>query len=74
MLGRYSSEITTGCANERPSGSVRGALGNWCPYRDQQQFLIWAVRIFGNTADFMKTFEVGHPPYADPSLVLISTL
>jgi hypothetical protein len=24
MLGRYSSEIRTGCANERPSGSVRG--------------------------------------------------
>jgi hypothetical protein len=23
-LGRYSSEIRTGCANERPSGSVRG--------------------------------------------------
>jgi hypothetical protein len=27
MLGRYSSEIRTGCANELPSGSVRGALG-----------------------------------------------
>ena len=36
MLGRYSSEIRTGCANERPSGSVRGAPGNWCPYRDRQ--------------------------------------
>jgi hypothetical protein len=23
-------------ANERPSGSVRGAPGNWCPYRDRQ--------------------------------------
>src|ERR1035438_6015300 len=34
MLGRYSSEIRTGCANERPSGAVRGASGNWCPYRD----------------------------------------
>ena len=34
-LGRYSSEIRTGCANERPSGSVRGAPGDWCPYRDQ---------------------------------------
>jgi len=32
--GRYSSKIRTGCANERPSGSVRGAPGNWCPYRD----------------------------------------
>ena len=31
MLGRYLSEIRTGCANERPSGSVRGAPGNWCP-------------------------------------------
>jgi hypothetical protein len=37
LLGRYSSEIRTGCANERPSGSVRGAPGNWCPYRDRQQ-------------------------------------
>jgi hypothetical protein len=35
-FGRYSSEIRTGCANERPSGSVRGAPGDWCPYRDQQ--------------------------------------
>jgi hypothetical protein len=38
LLGRYSSEIRTGCANERPSGSVRGAPGNWCPYRDRQPF------------------------------------
>ena len=35
-LGRYLSEIRTGCANERPSGSVRGAPGNWCPYRDRK--------------------------------------
>src|SRR5215472_18380619 len=35
-LDRYSSERRTGCANERPSGSVRGALGNRCPYRDRQ--------------------------------------
>ena len=35
-LGRYSSEIRTGCAKKRPSGSVRGAPGNWCPYRDRQ--------------------------------------
>jgi hypothetical protein len=34
MLGRYLSEIRTGCANERPSGSVRGATSNGCPYRD----------------------------------------
>jgi hypothetical protein len=27
MLARYSSSIRTGCANERPSGSVRGAPG-----------------------------------------------
>jgi hypothetical protein len=37
-LGRYSSERRTGCAKERPSGSVRGAPGNWCPYRDRQSF------------------------------------
>jgi hypothetical protein len=36
LLGRYLSEIRTGCANERSSGSVRGAPGNRCPYRDQQ--------------------------------------
>jgi hypothetical protein len=30
------SEIRTGCANERPSGSVRGAASDGCPYRDRQ--------------------------------------
>ncbi len=35
-LGRYSSERRTGCAKERPSGSVRGAAGDGCPYRDHQ--------------------------------------
>jgi hypothetical protein len=33
-LARYLSEIRTGCAKERPSGSVRGAISNGCPYRD----------------------------------------
>src|SRR5215469_16846060 len=33
-LCRYSSEIRTGCANERPSGSVRGVSREWYPYRD----------------------------------------
>ena len=33
-LGRHPSEIRTGCANERPSGSVRGAISNDRPYRD----------------------------------------
>src|SRR5260370_17295471 len=47
LLGRYSSEIRTGCANERPSGSVRGAPGNWCPYRDQQ--LRFAGQRFDNS-------------------------
>jgi hypothetical protein len=28
-LRRQSSEIRTGCANERPSGSVRGATSRW---------------------------------------------
>ena len=36
VAGRYSSEIRTGCANQRPSGSVRGAASNGCPYRDHQ--------------------------------------
>jgi len=31
MLGRYSSEIRTGCANERPSVSVRGAPATGVP-------------------------------------------
>src|SRR5260370_5826630 len=35
-LRRHSSEIRTGCANQRPSGSVRGAASNGCPYRDRQ--------------------------------------
>ena len=35
-FGRHFSERRTGCANERPSGSVQGALGDRCPYRDQQ--------------------------------------
>jgi Stage II sporulation protein E (SpoIIE)/PAS fold len=29
-------QIRTGCANQRPSGSVRGATRNGCPYRAQQ--------------------------------------
>src|SRR5215467_1623559 len=33
-LCRQSSEIRTGCANERPSGSVRGVSREWYPYRD----------------------------------------
>src|SRR5882762_9278641 len=33
-LCRQSSEIRTGCANQRPSGSVRGAVSDDCPYRD----------------------------------------
>src|SRR5215469_10683852 len=33
-LRRQSSEIRTGCANERPSGSVRGVPREWYPYRD----------------------------------------
>src|SRR5882672_10068156 len=35
-LRRQSSEIRTGCANKRPSGSVRGATSDGCPYRDRQ--------------------------------------
>src|SRR4029077_15381926 len=33
-LRRQSSEIRTGCANERPSGSVRGVPRKRYPYRD----------------------------------------
>jgi hypothetical protein len=44
MLGRYSSEIRTGCANQRPSGSVRGALSNECPYRDLKTSLCGSKR------------------------------
>ena len=35
-LAAILSKRRTGCANERPSGSVRGAPGNRCPYRDRQ--------------------------------------
>ena len=34
-LRRQSSEIRTGCANERPSGSVRGVPRKRYPYRDR---------------------------------------
>jgi hypothetical protein len=34
-LRRQSSEIRAVCANERTYGSVRGAAGNRCPYRDR---------------------------------------
>jgi len=33
---RHSSEIRTGCANKRSSGSVRGVSREWYPYRDRQ--------------------------------------
>jgi hypothetical protein len=33
-LRRQSSEIRTGCAKERPSGSERGVPRKWYPYRD----------------------------------------
>src|SRR5260370_39377847 len=51
LLGRYSSEIRTGCANERPSGSVRGAPGNWCPFRDHQL----RIMAFSSKAFTLKT-------------------
>ena len=44
-LGRYSSEIRTGCANERPSGSVRGAVSNARPYRDRIDLVVCKRRI-----------------------------
>jgi hypothetical protein len=33
-LRRYASAVRARCASKRPSGSVRGALGNRRPYRD----------------------------------------
>jgi len=39
-LRRQSSAIRTGCANERPSGSVRGAVSNDRPYRDPTTCLL----------------------------------
>jgi hypothetical protein len=56
MLARYSSSIRTGCANERPSGSVRGAPGNRCPYRDRQlevRFILPGS--FNRTGDGIRT-------------------
>src|SRR5580700_3575891 len=43
-LRRHSSEIRTGCANQRPSGSVRGATRNGCPYRARQLMARVAVQ------------------------------
>src|ERR1700691_3255818 len=37
-LCRQSFAIRTGCANERPSGSGRGAISNDRPYRDWEEF------------------------------------
>jgi hypothetical protein len=34
LLRRQSSEIRAVCANERPYGSVRGAISDDRPYRD----------------------------------------
>src|SRR5438045_2782898 len=34
MAGRHSSEIRTGCANQRPSGSEEGVVSNHGPYSD----------------------------------------
>src|SRR6516164_8996031 len=50
-LCRYSSEIRTGCANERPSGSLRGVPGNWYPYRDLNDL----ARFKSRRASFYKT-------------------
>jgi len=33
-LRRHDSAVRAGCTSKRPSGSVRGALGNRRPYRD----------------------------------------
>src|SRR5215472_16440607 len=35
-LRRYTSAIRTGCANERPSGSVEGVVSDHDPYSDRQ--------------------------------------
>src|ERR1700745_2189661 len=42
-LRRQSSEIRTGCAKKRPSGSVRGVPRKWYPYRDQQSTAVIAL-------------------------------
>jgi hypothetical protein len=41
VLGRQLSKRRTGCANERPSGSVRRPSGNRCPYRDRELMGLW---------------------------------
>src|SRR6266852_4242342 len=38
-LRRQSSEIRTGCANERPSGSGEGVASNHDPYSDQVKWV-----------------------------------
>src|ERR1700756_60924 len=43
-LRRQSSAIRTGCANERPSGSVRGVSREWYPYRDLTDPDFWRTK------------------------------
>jgi hypothetical protein len=49
-LCRQSSAIRTGCANERPSGSVRGVSREWYPYRDLSEALATPVLPIGDQA------------------------
>jgi hypothetical protein len=61
MLGRYSSAIRAACANERSCGSVRGAISNGRPYRDQQQSVSDRMRdgmIAGQTSLFAIESEI----------------
>jgi RNA-directed DNA polymerase len=41
LFRRQSSKTRAVCANERTYGSVRGAAGDRCPYRDRQPDRCW---------------------------------
>src|SRR5215472_11252017 len=41
-LRRYPSAMRTGCANQRPSGSVEGVVSNHDPYSDRQLRICFA--------------------------------
>jgi hypothetical protein len=56
-LGCHSSEIRTGCANQRPSGSVRGATRNDCPYRARNRALSCADVLPGTATENMESLE-----------------
>ncbi len=65
-LRRHSSEIRAACANERPCGSVRGAISNDRPYRDRfyveqlQECALVANKILERGSEYLVTLKANH--------------